>query len=241
VRSPLGSVGTVRVLWAGAAVASLLLLDARQGAHLPAAPTPTSVAAPQVLRSTAPGAPCPSGTLADHDVCIPVPATPPADTSNSVRLQLMPGRPEDYARYEVPVHAPAANAAASGGSIFVPAPAGTRVDVITLESQSGTPRRLPAPAGQVLTLQQVTRNGVGRSYLLLYEGLDTGPAQLPSSLVPGSPLGRIVASPGLVSGLRLGVRQLRRNVDPEKLPSEQLLRDSRSVECDPRNVLPLRP
>jgi len=154
----------------------------------------------------------------------------------------MPGRPENYARYQTPLRS-ALKGVSVGGSVFFAAPVGTAVDVVALESQTGPVRKLPSapPPAPLLTLHHVTRSGATRTYLLSYEGLAADTPEGPLDLVAGAPLGRIVSAAGLTPGLRLGVRELRRGVDPEQVPVERLLGDSHSVECDPRNVLSLRP
>lgn len=233
---------TARLVWVALTAACLVGLDARRGsvsavpALEPNAPAVTPTPLEQPLGS------CPSGTLSDHGVCIPVPVLPGSSDQNGVGLQLMPGRPENYARYATPLRT-AANGVAVGGSVFFAAPVGSAVEVVALESQTGPTRKLrtataPAP---LLTLHHVTRNGATRSYLLTYEGLASETAEGPQDLAAGASLGRIVSAAGLTPGLRLGVRELRRGVDPEQVPRQRLLGDSHSVECDPRNVLPLRP
>jgi hypothetical protein len=236
---------TARLVWVALTAACLVGLDARRASRSAVSSSSLEPAAPAATPTPTANSlsPCPSGTLSDHGVCIPVPALPGSSDGDGARLQLMPGRPEDYARYETPLRS-APNGVAVGGSVFFAAPVGSAVVVVALESQAGPARKLraaPAPAAPLLTLHRVTRNGATRSYLLSYEGLAADAAEGPLDLAAGASLGRIVSAAGLTPGLRLGVRELRRGVDPDQVPVERLLGDSHSVECDPRNVLPLRP
>jgi hypothetical protein len=119
---------------------------------------------------------------------------------------------------------------------------GTPVSVINLESQVGATRRitLPSPQSRLLTLHRTLRNGATRAYLLSYDGLTFDPNAPDTELVVGARLGEIQSRPG-VTGLELGVRQLRQGINPDQVAVERLLRDSHSLVCDPRNVLPPNP
>ncbi len=187
-------------------------------------------------------APCPSDTLPDHGACIPVPKPEAAaDDDAEAALALLPGRPDDYRRYLSPIagHAPAAGPDAGA---LITAPIGTEVRSIRLESQSGATRwaLLPGSVPVLLTLHRVQRGSSSRSYVLIYRGLELSAPAAWTDIADGAVLGRVGGSL-TPPGLRLRVRQLRRGTQPEELPTERTLRDSHSLECDPRNVLPFTP
>ena len=83
---------------------------------------------------------CPTDTLPDHGVCIPVPK-PESNAGDEAEatLELLPGRPADYARYLTPIaeHTPAAS---SDGGVIVAADLGTEIRAIRLEAQIGATR-----------------------------------------------------------------------------------------------------
>jgi hypothetical protein len=231
------------------------------GTAAPAAATAVSAPSGAVPSSTAPGdvlaagAPpasvvCPPHQLPDDGVCVPVP--PPEDTGTAQPpLELLPGRPADYARYVTPVAARRAAAAPEGLGLFVAAPRGAPVTAINLEAQTGPTRRwvTTGPTARLLTLHRVERSGSTRVYVLGYDGLafDMSPgAGSPgiSDVAVGTPLGRVspaASAQGAATGLTLTVRQLRRGVEPENVSPDRLLLDSSSIACDARNVLPLQP
>jgi hypothetical protein len=211
-----------------------------------------SAAPGHVLAAGAPPAnvDCPPHQLLDDGVCIPVP--PPEDTgATQPPLELLPGRPADYARYVTPVAARRGAAAPEGLGLFVAAPRGAPVTAIDLEAQTGPTRRwvTTGPTARLLTLHRVERSGSTRVYVLGYEGLafDMSPgASSPgiSDVAVGTPLGRVspaASAQGAVTGLTLTVRQLRRGIEPENVSPDRLLLDSSSIACDARNVLPLQP
>jgi hypothetical protein len=180
--------------------------------------------------------------LPDHGVCIPVPRQEPSgDTRAETALELLPGRPSEYTRYLTPVAGHVADASADGGSI-IRAPAGTEVRAIRLESQVGATRWATVQSSErlLLTLHRVQRGSSSRSYVLVYHGVEFDAPALWTDVADGSVMARIggVLQP---PGLRLAVRQLRRSTQNEPVLSERLLRDSNSIACDPRNVLPLVP
>lgn len=187
-------------------------------------------------------APCPSDTLPDHGVCIPVPKHEGAARDDpEAALELLPGRPDDYARYLSPIAGHVAIAGPDGGSIVLAAP-GTEVRSIRLESQSGPTRwaLLPGSMPVLLTLHRVQRGSSSRSYVLVYRGLEFEAPATWTDIADGAVLGRVSAALA-PSGLRLRVRQLRRGEQADSTPTERTLRDSHSLECDPRNVLPFTP
>lgn len=180
--------------------------------------------------------------MPDHGVCIPAPPreAPEADAVE-VALELLPGRPSDYARYVTPIADHEAATSPDGGSI-ISAPAGAEVRAIRLESQLGPTRwaSLQSADPVLLTLHRVRRGSSLRSYVLAYRGVEF---QAPSTWTD-VPDGSVIAKVGAAlkpPGLRLRVRQLRRGAQDEPALNERLIRDASSLECDPRNVLPLEP
>jgi hypothetical protein len=187
-------------------------------------------------------APCPTDTLPDHGVCIPVPKPEAAAREDAeAALALLPGRPDDYRRYVSPIegHVPAASPDAGA---IVSAAIGTEVLSIRLESQSGATRwaLLPGSVPLLLTLHRVQRGSSSRSYVLIHRGLEVNAPAAWTDVPDGAVLGRVDTSL-TPPGLRLRVRQLRRGTQVEESPTDRTLRDSHSLECDPRNVLPFAP
>jgi len=185
--------------------------------------------------------PCPPEHLLDDGVCVPLPPPETREPESSSRLELLPGRPPEHARYLTPIAGRPATASKSGLGVFVAAPRGTPVMAIALEAQVGPARRLllgGAPP-RLLTLHRVERAGAPRAYVLIYDGVSVEPSGEPSELPVGTPLGRVAPAP--VPGLGIEVRQLRRGVDLGSLVAEAALLDSSSLICDARNVLPLKP
>lgn len=234
-----------RPLLVAAAATALIAVDAA---------VPRSSATPRVSSlppPTAPAAipvsppPCPSGTLPDHGLCVPV--RQPEPTPDALALDLLPGRPEDPARYATPVADGVAAPLPGGSDWHVAARAGVYVHAIALESQVGDARRasIGEPQPQLLTLHRVERSGAQRLYVVSYSGVDVEASAAAAGatwtkVTTGTRIARISSAPPPI-GLRFHVRQLRRGVDAERTAPERLLRDSHSVPCDPRNVLPLRP
>ncbi|HWO11593.1 MAG TPA: hypothetical protein VNN80_18995 [Polyangiaceae bacterium] len=185
--------------------------------------------------------PCPAGHLLDDGVCLPLPPEE-REPEGSARIELLPGRPPDYARYLTPLAGRPAAASKSGLGVFVAARQGTPAMAIALEAQVGPARllRLGGPAPRLLTLHQVERGGATRTYVLLYAGLVVERSVEPGEIAVGTPLGRVAPSPA-PTGLGIEVRQLRRGVELGPLDAEQALLDDNSLSCDARNVLPLQP
>lgn len=187
------------------------------------------------------GAPCPSGMLPDYGICIPVPARAegPTDSIGAI-IGLLPGRPEDRSRYVSPIAGRAASSGPDAATLFITAAPGTAVKALALEGQSGSTRRAATSAGaRLLTLHEVRRPG-SRSYILIHEGLTFTAPAVWEDVAPGAVLGHVSAGSSS-TGLRLTTRQLRRGVDATRVTLERLLRDSHSIPCDARNVLPLEP
>jgi hypothetical protein len=238
---PLGSRSFILWATASASVAALALWWSRHAAENdpPAAAPPDRVTA-----SSAAGARsgCPPDHLPDDDVCLPLPAPEPSETETQTRIDLLPGRPPEYARYLTPIAAHPASAPRQGLGVFIAAPRGTPITALMLEGQAA-PTRVAVTATtppRLLTLHRTERAGSVRTYVLIYDGIafDTPPGTQEVSV--GTPLGRVSAGDG-ATGLGLGVRQFRRDLDPGAVPPERLLLDATTIVCDPRNVLPLAP
>jgi hypothetical protein len=198
----------------------------------PLGPVPSSARAPLA---------CPPGQLPDDEVCLPLPAEPSEAEAES-RLELLPGRPAEYARYLTPIAAHPASAPRQGLGVFIPASRGTPVTALTLEAQAG-PTRVSVTATtppRLLTLHRIERGGSLRTYVLAYDGIAFDAPPGTRDVDVGTPLGRVSAGDG-ATGLSLAVRQLRRDLDPSNVPSERWLLDATSIACDARNVLPLAP
>lgn len=206
-------------------------------------PPPAPLAAATTAASAAAsGLDCPPQQLPDNGVCLPVPPMEDQRAPASAPLELLPGRAPDYGRYVTPIANYPAAAAPDGLRLFVAAPRGVPVTVVSLEAQLGPARRWVTSTSprRLLTLHRVERSGSTRTYVLAYEGVafDTAPGI--REVVVGTPLGRVAGGAG-ITGLTLQVRQLRRGLEPENVPPERLLLDASSLACDPRNVLPLEP
>ena len=229
-----------RAVLVSAAIAALAVLES----FTPPSPADqeSPSAHPGPPREPEPEPSCPVDTLPDQGVCIPVPRAEQAEETTPLQLELLPGRAEDYARYLTPLPAHVATRASARPGIFIAAPVGTGVTLISLEAQVGAARRITLRGrnSRLLTLHRTTRNGATRAYLLSYDGLAFDPNAPDTELVVGAHLGEVQGRPG-VSGLELAVRQLRQGVDPDRVAVERLLRDSHSLACDPRNVLPPNP
>jgi hypothetical protein len=185
---------------------------------------------------------CPPDHLPDDEVCLPLPAPEPSDVETQTRIDLLPGRPPEYTRYLTPISAHPASAPKQGIGVFIAAPRGTPITALMVEGQVA-PTRVAVTATappRLLTLHRTERGGSVRTYVLIYDGIafDTRPGTQEVSV--GTPLGRVSAGEG-ATGLNLGVRQFRRDLDPSTVAPERLLLDATSIVCDARNVLPLAP
>ncbi len=230
-----------RAVLVSAAIAALAALESSRPPS-PADEQSSASASGPPTATVEPRPSCPVDTLPDQGVCIPVPRDARIEPTAPQQLELLPGRAEDYARYLTPLPAHVAISAGLRPGIFIAAPAGTPVSVINLESQVAATRRvtLRAPHHRLLTLHRTLRNGAARAYLLSYDGVTFDHQAPDAELVVGASLGEIQARPG-VTGLTLSVRQLRQGINPDQVAVERLLRDSHSLVCDPRNVLPPNP
>jgi murein DD-endopeptidase MepM/ murein hydrolase activator NlpD len=186
------------------------------------------------------------------------------------QIPRLPDRPSDYDayRYPIPPGLPNGHYVVSGydldrpdveqrrgrslshvghGGLDLPQAKGTPVKNLVLEHQEGEAKVLYTGAlfgMTVVTRHTLREGGRVRDYVVLFGHLDS----IAAGLAPGAPLkeGDLVgavgdtASPSLVH-LHYEVRRVREGVDLAKVPAgAQLLADSVSVVCDPRNVLPLK-
>lgn len=185
------------------------------------------------------------------------------------QIPRLPDRPADYDRYRYPVPPGIAggHAVVSGydldrpdplqrrgrtlshvghGGVDLPQARGTPVTLVSLEHQEGDAEVLytgPLFGTTVVTRHTVREGGRARDYVVLFGHLD----RIASGLAPGAMLrdGDLVGavgdtgSPELVH-LHLEVRRVRDDVDVARIPAGgQLLAETVTVVCDPRNVLPL--
>jgi murein DD-endopeptidase MepM/ murein hydrolase activator NlpD len=133
------------------------------------------------------------------------------------------------------------------GGVDLPQAKGTPVKLVALEHQEGEAEVLYAGAlfgTTVVTHHTVREGGHLRDYVVLFGHLD--------SIAPGLSAGATIRDGDLVGGvgdtgspelvhLHYEVRRVRDGVDLAKVPAgAQLIADSISVVCDPRNVLPLK-
>ena len=186
------------------------------------------------------------------------------------QIPRLPDRPSDYDayRYPIPPGLPNGHYVVSGydldrpdpeqrrartlshvghGGVDLPQTKGTPVKNITLDHQEGEAEVLytgPLFGTTVLTRHTLREGGRVRDYVVLFGHLES----IAAGLAPGATLkeGDLVGavgdtgSPSLVH-LHLEVRRVREGVDLGKIPAgAQLIADSVSVVCDPRNVLPLK-
>jgi murein DD-endopeptidase MepM/ murein hydrolase activator NlpD len=180
-----------------------------------------------------------------------------------------PERPADYRLYQLPVAAlPQQSFVTSGydldqpdeeqrrgadmkavghGGVDIAQKRGAPVALVPLEHQVGDADVLFVGKlfGNSVVTHHAVREGVGvRDYLLIHGHLEK-PA---SGLSKGAsvPAGGIVGyvgdsgSPGVVH-LHLEIRRAREGVSLSALAPGELAHNSKTVACDPRNVLPLHP
>ncbi len=258
------ALGITHPLVIGAVLVALLGATAR-AFHAPADRASASASA---APASSYEAPCPAGSVADFPpvedttappnasavrrapVCVPVPRRPdPTETGASETLPRRTERPEDFARYLLPVDTGEAPAVPSG-------PSGASVDTVYLAVAPNQPVRALRLEGQtdatrvvfvtersgwtVVTAHTIPRERGTSTVLLVYDGLaavepalSATSAQSPVAREGGAPLGLSGSE-----GLRLSAKQLRRDVPlvdalPELAPATVL-------PTDVRNVLPLR-
>jgi murein DD-endopeptidase MepM/ murein hydrolase activator NlpD len=178
-----------------------------------------------------------------------------------------PERPADYRKYQLPVPPlPQQSFVTSGydldlpddeqrrgaemkavghGGIDLAQKRGTQVALVPLEHQVGDADVLFVGKlfGNSVVTHHAVREGSGlRDYLVIYGHLEKPAAGLVrgSALAAGGIVGYVgdSGSPGVVH-LHVEVRRAREGVDLASLPPGELAHNSKTVACDPRNVLPL--
>jgi murein DD-endopeptidase MepM/ murein hydrolase activator NlpD len=177
-----------------------------------------------------------------------------------------PERPADYRRYRLPIptmagqsfllsgydlHLPDAEqrrgahlSAVGHGGVDIAQKRGTEVRLLALEHQVGDAEIVYIGklfGNSVVTRHALREAGKLRDYVVIHGHLD-GPAPGLASgqnAREGSLLGFVgdSGSPGDVH-LHLEIRRVRDGVDVAKLGAGDLVQNSKTVACDPRNVLP---
>ncbi len=180
----------------------------------------------------------------------------------------LPERPADYHDYRLPVPAPPDQSfvmsgydldrpdseqrrgadfhAVGHGGIDIAQKRGTEVRLVRLEHQEGDTEVIyvgPLFGNTVVTRQVVREGGALREYVVLHGHLERAASNMKrGSLVPeGTVLGFVgdSGSPGVVH-LHYEARRVREGFDGRTLEPGEITKNSRTVACDPRNVLPLR-
>jgi len=178
----------------------------------------------------------------------------------------LPERPEDYRQYRLPVPPPAEQSfvtsgydlhlpdaeqrrgahlhAVGHGGIDIAQRRGTEVRLVRLEHQEGDATVLyvgPLFGNTVVTRHVVREGGVQREYVVLHGHLERAASTIArnSTLADGAVLGFVgdSGSPGAVH-LHYETRRVREGYEALKLEPGDLTKNSRTVACDPRNVLP---
>jgi murein DD-endopeptidase MepM/ murein hydrolase activator NlpD len=186
------------------------------------------------------------------------------------QIPRLPERPADYDayRYPIPPGLPGGHFVVSGydldrpddkqrraaslshvghGGVDLPQTKGTPVKLVALEHQEGPADVLytgPLFGTTVVTRHALREGGHLRDYVVLFGHLDA----IAPGVTPGRALqdGELVGAVGDTGSrelvhLHLEVRRVRDTVDIARVPAgPQLLAESVSVVCDPRNVLPLK-
>lgn len=178
-----------------------------------------------------------------------------------------PERPADYRKYRLPV-APLAEQsfvtsgydldlpdeeqrrgaelkAVGHGGIDLAQKRGTPVGLVPLEHQVGDADVLFVGklfGNSVVTHHSVREQGALRDYLVIHGHLEKPAANLTrgASVPAGTVIGYVgdSGSPGVVH-LHLEVRRAREGISLNSLGPGELAHNSKTVACDPRNVLPL--
>ncbi len=255
------------------------------------APAPAEPAAAEPRSTSAPGyglerTGCPAHSIPDRGGCLRLPdrpglasarGRPPALALTSARrlrlatgaqaIARLPGRPERYADYRLPVEpvwsvlsadldaqggdvglAPGWAGRPSAAAVRVETEGGAAVRAIELEGQQGA--TVAVAVGELYGVTVVTRHRVAsaaglRSYLLIHGGLDRpGPGIVSgATLAAGATLGfcnpadEATDGDGLAS-LDLELRQLRPDAPKSFAHLSEMLSPAVSVPCDLRNALP---
>jgi len=180
-----------------------------------------------------------------------------------------PERPKDFRQYRLPIPSPgklgfvgsgydldrpdaeqrrgAQLSAVGHGGVDLAQVRGTPVHLVKLENQVGDALVLDAGhlfGNSVVTLHTLREAGTLREYLVIFGHLDSIAPGITRGLTlkPDSLLGYVgdSDSPGIVH-LHLEVRRAREGVNAAQLPLGQVTENSKTVACDPRNVLELLP
>jgi murein DD-endopeptidase MepM/ murein hydrolase activator NlpD len=180
-----------------------------------------------------------------------------------------PERPADYRLYQLPVpplaqqsfvtsgydldlpddeqRRGAAMKAVGHGGVDVAQKRGTPVALVPLEHQVGEADVLFVGKlfGNSVVTHHAVREGAGvRDYLVIHGHLEKPAAGLHKgkSIPAGGIVGYVgdSGSPGIVH-LHLEIRRAREGVSLQSLQSGELAHNSKTVACDPRNVLPILP
>lgn len=133
------------------------------------------------------------------------------------------------------------------GGVDLPQAKGTPVQLVSLEHQEGEAEVLytgPLFGTTVITRHTLREGGRLRDYVVLFGHLDSiAPGIAPGvTLKEGDRVGAVgdSGSPELVH-LHLEIRRVRDGVELARVPAGgQLLAETISIVCDPRNVLPLK-
>jgi murein DD-endopeptidase MepM/ murein hydrolase activator NlpD len=179
-----------------------------------------------------------------------------------------PDRPAEYERYTFPVRVVDREQIVSGydldlpdafqrrgaelsavghGGIDIVEQRGTEVRLVALEQQQADAVVLyvgPLFGNTVVTHHVLRENGEQRDYLVLFGHLERpAPGLHPGQTLPASSLIGLVGDSGSagIVHLHLEIRRVRPGVSPTALGSGEYVHNARTVACDPRNVLPLRP
>jgi murein DD-endopeptidase MepM/ murein hydrolase activator NlpD len=189
------------------------------------------------------------------------------DLKRYEQIPRRPERPSDYGRYRMPIP-PLKNQAfvVSGydldrpdseqrrgagfkavghGGIDIAHERGAEVRLVALEHQVGDAEVLHVGAlfgNSVVTRHALREGGRLRDYIVIYGHLEKAAPGLKrgNNAREGTLLGFVgdSGSPGEVH-LHLEVRRVREGIDASKLLPGLLVQNSKTVVCDPRNVLPL--
>ena len=178
-----------------------------------------------------------------------------------------PERPADYRKYQLPVPPLAQQSfvtsgydldlpddeqrrgaemkAVGHGGIDLAQKRGTQVALVPLEHQVGDAEVLFVGklfGNSVVTHHAVREGGVLRDYLVIHGHLEKPASGLGrgATLAAGAVVGYVgdSGSPGVVH-LHLEMRRARDGVNLSTLAPGELAHNSKTVACDPRNVLPL--
>jgi murein DD-endopeptidase MepM/ murein hydrolase activator NlpD len=184
------------------------------------------------------------------------------------QIPRLPERPADYEAYRYPIPPPNGGHYSIGpydldrpdseqrrgshlthtghGGVDIMHTRGTEVRSVALEHQQGD--AAVVFVGKLFGISVITKHTLHegarlREYLVLHGHLDqAAPGLEPGAIIhEGDLLGYVgdTGSEGLVH-LHLEIRQVRDGIDPASLGTQNAVRNTVSIPCDPRNVLPLK-